>query len=183
MTTKARQLRPRPARSILTLGLLVGLAAALGTLLPGTRAAAQAQNPCALLTQEELQAFAPKETVGDGVASANDALGSSTCRYVWGAGAWRSMLTVSVNPAASKYPGLTLDAIKGRMLSSPVVGTADAIIQGVGDASVFKVHSPVYVSVTTYAKDKLLQLNLDGHDAREKQDALTALLKSAVARL
>jgi hypothetical protein len=41
----------------------------------------------------------------------------------------------------------------------------------------------VYVSVTTYAKDKLLQLNLDGHDAREKQDALTALLKSAVARL
>jgi hypothetical protein len=61
--------------------------------------------------------------------------------------------------------------------------TTDAAIPDVGEAAVFKAYSSVYATATTYLKDRILQVNLEGVDAREKKEQLIALLKSAASRL
>src|SRR5262245_54086675 len=99
-------------RSRLTLALALWLATtALGTSLPGAGAlAAQppAQNPCGLLTSEEVQALveSKEEHASNGIAEAFTAQESFTCRYTWGSGTGRYTLAVSVNPASRAYVGM-----------------------------------------------------------------------------
>jgi hypothetical protein len=169
----------------LTFALLVGLAiTAIGTSAPGGgTVSAQAQNPCALLTIDEIEDLAPMEQVSEGVASAFEAFDSSTCRYTWGSGTGRYTLAVYVNPASRMFAGMSADSVKQSLLSSATPGTTDAAIPDVGDAAVFKAYSPVYVSASAYLKGRILQVNLDGIDARDKKDRLISLLKSAASRL
>ena len=61
--------------------------------------------------------------------------------------------------------------------------TADAVIADVGEAAVFKADSAVSVHATAYVKNRMLQVHVDGFEAREKKDQVIALLKSAAARL
>jgi hypothetical protein len=184
--TRISRFHQRPqAGCRLTFALLVGLAiAAIGTSVPGGgTVSAQAQKPCALLTIEEIEALAPMEQVSEGVASAFEAFDSSTCRYTWGSGTGRYTLAVYVNPASRAFVGMSADTIKSSLLSSVTPGTADATIPDVGEAAVFKTYSSVHVSASAYAKGRLLQVNLDGIDARDKKDRLISLLKSAASRL
>jgi hypothetical protein len=145
-------------------------------------AAAQAPNPCALLTIEEVQTLAPKdEHVSQGVPAANQDVG--TCRYTWGAGVDRYALIVSVNSAPRVFAGMTADAIKQSLVSSVVPETADSVISDVGNAAVFKSYSRVYAGASAYLKDRILQVQLDGFDAPERKGGLISLLKSAVSRM
>ena len=147
-------------------------------------AAAQGSNPCALLTIEEVQSLAPKEEhVSQGVAATNQDVGSSTCRYTWGAGVDRYVLVVSVNSAPRVFVGMTADAIKQSLVSSVVPETADSVISDVGTAAVFKSYSRVYAGASAYLNDRILQVQLDGFDAPERKGGLISLLKSAVSRM
>ncbi len=184
--TRVSRFHHRPqAGCRLTFALLVGLAiAAIGTSAPGRgTVAAQGLQPCGLLTTDEIETLAPNEEVSEGTSSAFEALDSSTCRYTWGSGVDRFTLAVYVNPASRAFAGMTPDTIKSSLLSSVTPGTADATIPDVGEAAVFKTYSSVHVSASAYAKGRLLQVNLDGIDARDKKDQLISLLKSAASRL
>jgi len=144
---------------------------------------AQAVNPCALLTVDEIQPLAAKESVADGVQSSIQALGTSICRYSWGAGVGRFKLDVIVNEAPRLFPGMSPDQVKQRLQESLKEGTADAIIPDVGEAAVFRAESPLLATATASTKGRILGVQLDGLDAREKKDDLVALLKTAVSRL
>jgi hypothetical protein len=183
MTRISRYLHRAGCR--VTFALTLGLAiAAVGVSVPGRGVvAAQAPTPCALLTIEEIEALAPMEQVSEGVASTFDALDSSTCRYTWGSGTGRYTLAVYVNPASRMFAGMSAESVTQSLLSSATPGTTDAAIPDVGDAAVFKAYSPVYVSASAFLKGRILHVNLDGIDAREKKDQLISLLKSAASRL
>ncbi len=145
---------------------------------------AQAVNPCALITVEEIQPLAAKdESVADGVQSSLQALGTSVCRYSWGAGVGRFKLDVIVNEAPRLFPGMSPDQIKQRLQESLREGTTDAVIADVGEAAVFRAESPLLATATASTKGRILGVQLDGLDAREKKDAVVALLKTAVSRL
>ena len=144
---------------------------------------AQALKPCELLTTAEIQPLTAKESVPDGVSSSLQAFGSATCRYTWGVGVDRVKLDVNVYEAPRMFPGMSPDQINQRLLQSVRAGTADAVISDVGDAAVFKVDSPLYVSATASSRGHILAVHLDGLDALDKKDQLIALLKSAVSRL
>jgi hypothetical protein len=169
----------------LIFAVVLGLSIAVhGAPVPGRgTVAAQGLQPCGLLTTDEIETLAPNEEVSEGVASAFEALDSSTCRYTWGSGVDRFTLAVYVNPASRAFAGMTPDTIKSSLLSSVTSGTADATIPDVGEAAVFKTYSSVHVSASAYAKGRLLQVNLDGIDARDRKDQLISLLKSAASRL
>ena len=145
--------------------------------------ATQALNPCALLTVSEIQPLAEKESVADGVSSSIQAFGTVSCRYTWGAGVNRLKLDVVVNEASTMLPGMGADQIKQRLLKAVRVGAADAVIPDLGDAAVFTSDSPFYATATAFLKGRILEVHVDGNDAREKKDQVIALLKSAVARL
>ena len=81
------------------------------------------------------------------------------------------------------FPGMSPDQIKQQLLESVKPGTADAVISDVGEAAVFKSDSPLYATATAFLKGRILQVHLDGVDAREKKDQAIALLKSAASRL
>ena len=66
---------------------------------------AQAPNPCALLTSDEIESFAANASVGDGVASSLPSFEYATCRYAWGAGTGRFTLDVIVYDATRRFPG------------------------------------------------------------------------------
>jgi len=144
---------------------------------------AQASGPCALLTTDEIQPLALKASVGAGVPSSIENLGYSTCRYAWGEGTGRFKLDVTVSDASRVFAGTGPDQIKQRLQASVMAGTADAVVADIGEAAVFKADSPLYVHATAYAKGRILQVHLDGFDAREKKDQVIALLKSAASRL
>ena len=146
-------------------------------------AQAPAQNACGLLKSEEIQALAPKQAVPSGVASAVESLSLSSCRYTWGTGAGRMMLEVTINPASRMYVGLNADAIKQALTSTIVPDTADASISDVGQAASFKTYSAVYVGASALVKDRILQVNLDGVDARDMKGQVITLLKAASSRL
>jgi hypothetical protein len=147
-------------------------------------AQANATNPCGLLTIDEVQGLgSPKEHASNGVAEAMPTQELFTCRYTWGSGTERYTLAVSVTSASRTFVGMSGDAIKQNVTSSVKPDTTDATIPDVGEAAVFKADSPVYVGASAYLKGRLLQLRLDGLDAREKKDQLIALLKSAASRL
>jgi hypothetical protein len=56
------------------------------------------------------------------------------------------------------------------------------LIPEVGEAAIFKADSQVYVCATAYLKSRMLQVRLDGSDARDKKDQVIALLKTAASR-
>ena len=103
---------------------------------------AQAVNPCALITVEEIQPLAANESIADGVQSSLQTLGTSICRYSWGAGVGRFKLDVIVNEAPRLFPGMSPDQIKQRLQESLKEGTTDAVIPDVGEAAVFRAESP-----------------------------------------
>jgi hypothetical protein len=172
-----------------TVALVLVLAiASIGPSVSGVRliaaqTPAQPPDPCALLTSDEVHALAPKEPASNGVASSNAALESSSCRYMWGAGNAQYVLTISVDAASRMFAGMNPESIKEGLRSSVVTGTTDAIMPDVGDMAVFRAYSPVFVRASAYSKGRVLQLTLDGLDAREEKGQLISLLKSAAARL
>jgi len=189
MTRPTLSRRRSPLRDHATVALLLGLTiAAIGPSVSGVKliaaqTPAQPPDPCALLTSDEVHALAPKEPAKNGVASANAALESSSCRYIWGAGNAQYVLTVSVDSATRMFAGMNPESIKESLSSSIAAGTTDTIIPDVGDAAIFRAYSPVYVRASAYSKGRVLQLTLDGLDARDEKGQLISLLKSAAARL
>jgi hypothetical protein len=75
------------------------------------------------------------------------------------------------------------EAMKQALQASVTPDTADAVIPDVGDAAVFKADSPAYVHATALVKGRVLQVHLDGIDAREKKGVVIGLLKAAASRL
>jgi hypothetical protein len=163
----------------LGLALVVG-----GPSWPGPDAStvsAQALNPCALLSDDEIKPLAPKTSVAAGVPGPSS--GDATCRYAWGDGVNRFKLVVAVSEASRMFPGATPDQIKQRLLASVRAETDDAVIPEVGDAAIFRPDSVVYAVATTFVKGRILQLQLDGFGAIEKKDQVIGLLKSAASKL
>jgi len=187
MLSIPRLLRRPHAGSRLGSTFILGLAMlAAGVSVPGNdngTVAAQASGPCALLTTDEIEPLASKESVAAGVPSSFEAVGYGSCRYTWGTGVGRHNVDVTVSEASRAIVGMGPDQIKQELQASVTAGTADAVIPDVGEAAVFKADSPAYVHATAYLKGRILQVHLDGFDAREKKDGVIALLKSAAARL
>ena len=144
--------------------------------------AAQASDPCALLTTDEIQPLAGNDTVADGLPN-SQAAGSVRCRYAWGTGTGRSTLDVTVNDAARMYAGASPERIKQQLLESVRPETTDAVIPEVGEAAVFRPDSPAYAGATAFIKGRILQVHLDGVYARDKKDQVIELLKLAAGRL
>ena len=167
----------------LILGLVLVVAGAPGPGRVDGTVSAQASNPCALLTVDEIEPLAGKATVADGVSNSIPASGYGACRYMWGVGAGRFRLDVTVNEASRMFPGMSPDQIKERLLESVRAGTADAVLSEIGEAAVFKPDSPVYASAFALVKGRILGVHLDGAFAREKKDQVIGLLKSAASRL
>ena len=160
---------------------------------------AQAPDACALLMTSEIEDISggdeprlwqkpfatqpTKTTVGNGVSSSNDAVGFTTCQYAWGAGTFHFKLGVAVSDASRAYPGASPDLIKQQLQTTVKAGTADEGITGVGDAAVFTSDSYYLATTTALVKGRLLRIQLDGLDARDKKDGMIRLLKSAASRL
>ena len=144
---------------------------------------AQTLNACVLLTTDEIEPLAGNASFCDGVSSALQSFGYVNCRYTWGVGTGRFKLDVIVYDAAGRFPGMSPDLIKQRLLESVKPGTAEAIISDVGEAAVFKSDSPYYATATAFLKGRILEVHLDGLVAREEKDQAIALLKSAASRL
>ena len=143
--------------SAFVLGLALVVAGASSPGRVGGTVSAQALNPCALLTVDEIEPLAAKASVADGVSNSLPAVGSATCRYTWGVGVDRFTLDVIVNEASRMFPGMSPDQIKQRLLESVRAGTADAVISEVGEAAVFKPDSPVYAGATASVKGRILR--------------------------
>ena len=144
---------------------------------------AQAPNPCALLTLDEIKPVASNQSVADGVPNTIPAVGYAGCRYVWGEGVGRFTLEVTINDSSRMFTGMSPDQIKQQLLASVRAGTNDAVIPEIGQAAVFRPDSPVYATATALVKGQLLRVHLDGLFAGEKKDQVVELLKSAAARL
>jgi hypothetical protein len=143
---------------------------------------AQEANPCALLTTDEVQSLAPGASVGEGVSSSPSS-SYATCRYAWGAGTRRFKLGVVVHDVARRFPGMTPDQIKQRLLESVKPETEEEVISDVGEAAVFRADSPYYTTATAFVKGRIIEVQFDGLAALEQKGQAIALLKSAVSRL
>jgi len=163
----------------LGLAMVVGGAGPLG----GPVAMAQASGPCALVTTDDVQPLAPNTSIAAGVATSFDTLGFSSCRYTWGAAIKTYNLDVTLNDAPRMFSGMSPDQIKQGLQGTVTAGTADAVVPDAGEAAVFKADSAVYVHATAFVKGRVLQMHLDGLDARDKKDQLISLLKLAASRL
>jgi len=144
---------------------------------------AQALNPCALLTTDEVDSLAPNTTINAGVASSVPAYGYTTCRYTWGTGVGRFELDIAVADASRMFAGVSPDQVKQRLLESVKAETSDAVLSEIGEAAVFKPDSVAYATATALVKGRILQVHLGGLFAREKKDQIVGLLKAAAARL
>ncbi len=80
------------------------------------------------------------------------------------------------------FSGTPPELVKPALQALIAAGTADAVIPDVGDAAIFKADSPAYVWASAYLKGRILQVHLDGMDAREKKDQAISLLKAAASR-
>ena len=166
---------------VLGLALVVTGASSPGGV--GGTLSAQALNPCALLTADDVQSLAANSTVADGVSNSYPAVGYATCRYTWGVGAGRFNLNVSVTEASRMFPGMSPDQIKQQLVGSVRTGTHDALVPEIGEAAVFRPDSPVYATASSFVKGRVLQVQLDGAFAGEMKDQVIGLLKAAAARL
>jgi hypothetical protein len=179
--------RPRPRSGFacafaLCLALVVSGASTPGRV-DGT-VSAQELNPCALLTNDEIQSLAPNTSVSDGVSNSLPAFGHLACQYTWGTGIGRFKLDVVVVTEASRmFSGVSPDQARQRLLELVRPGTDDVVISEVGDAAVFKPDSVAYATAIAFVKGRILQVHLDGLDARERKDQIIGLLKSAASRL
>lgn len=172
----------RPAReAVLGLALIAVGMSGLGE--GGSIAAAQASGPCALLTVDDVEPLASKASVNAGVATTLETVGLSTCRFTWGVGTGHHKLDVKVGDASRMFGGVAPDAIRQGLQASVTAGTADEAISDVGEAAVFEADSPYYVHTTAYVKGRILEVHLDGFDAREKKAQVIELLKLAASRL
>ena len=167
--------------------IILGLALVpTGLVTPRTERVAAAQttsNACGLLTIDEIQPLAPvNEKIADGVGGALQSGGRMTCRYEWGTGTSRYILSVIVADASTMFAGKSADVIK-QGFAAPAAGTVSEPIPGVGEAAAFKSDSPFLATTSAFTKGRILQLNLDGYDARDKKDQVIALLKAATARM
>jgi hypothetical protein len=177
------RLTPAARRPAIALGLAAAIVVS-GTALTGrSTVEAQAPQPCGLLTSEEVQALAPNQEVSEGAARSSQRFDSATCRYMWGEGIGHSTLAISVNPASRMFAGMSAEAIRQHFAKSVMPETADEAIGDVGDAAVFKSDSSVYATASAYVKGRILQVTLDGVDARDMKGQLIALLRSAASRL
>jgi hypothetical protein len=184
-------LRPLPrnprARSCFAPALVLALAmVATGLSGPGGvdgTVSAQEANPCALLTTDEIQSLAPGASVGEGLASSIPSSSYATCRYAWGAGTRRFKLGVVVHDVSRRFPGMTPDQIKQRLLESVKPETEEEVISDVGEAAVFRADSPYYATATAFVKGRIIEVQLDGLAALDQKDQAIALLKSAASRL
>lgn len=173
-------LTPRSSRRF---PVVIAIAAIVVVALPPRAiAVAQSAQPCALLTTEDIQPLAYQQTVAPGVAASYAATGFSACRYAWGTGLDRYKLEVNISDSSRMFAGLAPDQVKQALQSIVVKDTADAIIPDVGDAAIFKAESPAYVQTTAVIKGRVLQLSLDGLDARERKGEVIALLKQAASK-
>lgn len=145
-------------------------------------AAAQPSGPCALVTTDDVQPLASRSSVADGVSTSLEGVGFSTCRYTWGDGMGRFTLDVTVSEASRMFAGMSPDLIKQGLQASVRAGTADEVISGAGEAAAFKADSPIYVHAAAYVKGRMVEVQLDGFDARDKKDQVIALLKSAASK-
>jgi hypothetical protein len=160
---------------------------------------AQTPDPCALLMTSEIEdsfrgpalRFWQKPfvqsttnlTVANGVASPNDAIGVAKCQYAWGAGTGHFTLDVVVSDPARGYARMTPDMVKQQLQSMVKTGTADEALTDVGDVAVFTSDSYHLATTTALVKGRILRVQLDGYDARDKKDGVIRLLKSAASRL
>jgi len=178
--------RPRSGyrfASALVLGLaLVVTGASSPVRLDGTLSA-QALNPCALLTADDVESHVAESDVPAGVSNSFPDIGYATCRYAWGVGTGSFSVVVAVTEASRMFPGMSPDQIKQQLAASVRPGTDDALISGIGEAAVFRPESAFYSTATSFVKGRVLQVHLDGVFAGEKKDQATELLKSAVSRL
>jgi hypothetical protein len=62
-------------------------------------------------------------------------------------------------------------------------GTADEVITDVGDTAAFTSDSYYLATATALVKGRILRIQLDGLDARDKKDGMIRLLKAAASRL
>ena len=175
-------------RSVRRFGLVLGLTivSIASVVLSGSATgqntvATQASGPCALLTIDDIQPLAPNTKIADGLPTSFD-LGYSACRYTWGAGFQHYTLDVTVGEASRMFSGMPPDMVKPALQALVAAGTADALIPEVGDAAIFKADSPAYVCASGYLKGRILQVRLDGSEAREKKDQVIGLLKTAASR-
>jgi hypothetical protein len=136
-----------------------------------------------MLMIDEIQPLALKEEVGAGVPTAIQSLGRVACRYQWGTGTGRYTLDIIVNEASRMYSDTSPAAIKQRLAAADGPGTVSEAISDVGEAAAFRSDSPLLATTTAYVKGRILQLNLDGYDARAKKDQVIALLKTVTSRL
>jgi hypothetical protein len=173
-----RMLKTRRLACSSALGIAVSVMFASG----GRLVVAQTQT-CGLLTSDEIQVLAPKQTVTGPGVSTNQGGGAVTCRYMWGTGNQHFTLALSVQPASRVFAGMSADAIKQYMVKTVTPDTSDESIPDVGVAAIFKSSSSVYAAASAYVKDRVLQVTLDGIDARDRKAQLIALLKSAASRL
>jgi len=172
-----------PFTSALVLGLAMVAAGVSGPGGVDGTVSAQTLNPCALLTTDEMKPLAGMASVSDGVSSSLPSFGYVSCRYTWGVGTDRFKLDVIVYDASGRFPEMSPDQIRPRLLESVKPGTAEAVISDVGEAAVFKSDSPYYATAIALLKGRLLEVHLDGVIAREAKDQAIALLKSAASRL
>jgi len=168
-----------------TSAFVLGMAiAGAGVSVSAGRGAVSTQdvNACAMVTASDVQSLAAKMSVGEGVPSAQPAIGAVSCRYTWGAGVDKRTVNVVVTDQARMFPGMNADQIKQRLAASVKAGTTDAVIADVGQGAVFKADSPYYATATAVVKGRILEVHVDGLDARQKKDELVSLLKTAAAR-
>src|SRR6476469_4409917 len=126
---------------------VIGLAiVGAGVAVAARESATQQMNACALATASDVQSLAAKMSVGEGVPSAQPAIGAVSCRYTWGAGVDKRTVNVVVTDQARMFPGMNADQIKQRLAASVKAGTTDAVIADVGQGAVFKADSPYYAT-------------------------------------
>jgi hypothetical protein len=165
----------------LMLGLVIATADGPGAALP--------KDPCALLKPAEVQALAPNAKIGAGVASTVSAvLNSFACEYKWGSGgnavSGLYTLQVIVSDLSKTFPGMEPGTIReGLLLEAGKPGATATVIPGVGNGAIFDSNAPIRASTTALVKGSMLQVVLEGPDARTKKDQVIALLKAAAGRL
>ncbi len=115
-------------------------------------------------------------------------LGSFVCEYKWGTGgnavSGLYTLQVIVSDASKAFPGMDPGTVKeGLLAEATKPGATATVIPGVGDAAIFDSNAPIRASTTALVKGSMLQVNLEGPDARTKKNQVIALLKAAAGRL
>jgi hypothetical protein len=152
------------------------------------RAAPSVPDPCTVLKQADIQAFAGGAKVGAGAAHTLPAGMGADCKYTWGSGVnaatglWT--IVVTVGESSKQYPGMGLETLQEAFAMQTRPDPANAsLVSGAGEAAVYTSGSPREVNMTAYVKGLILQIHLEGPAARAKKDQAIALLKTAATRL